>query len=309
MKYSKDIDFFRAILICLVILVHIVNFGNIHPLAKSAILSFMMPTFLVITGYLVNIDKTIREFLRYIGQILLPYVICVTGYAVLSLYLPVRDGIKVFNLSTILDIICIKSIGPYWFLHVMIVCGVIYYFAFHISHKIDITARYSIFAALLIITALFTPFLSLEAAFYYFVGVGIRQYCKDFSRVYLNSFWPLLPFGLLVVHPRFHGWGTISVLVCVFSFLSFSSYFICFFKGRTKSIIEYIGRNTFPIYIFHPMFTMLSKFLSPAFKWDFTGLSHAILTIVIGVAGSICIAKVLDWSHLSYLLGKKKILR
>lgn len=231
MKYSKDIDFFRAILICLVILVHIVNFGNIHPLAKSAILSFMMPTFLVITGYLVNIDKTIREFLRYIGQILLPYVICVTGYAVLSLYLPVRDGIKVFNLSTILDIICIKSIGPYWFLHVMIVCGVIYYFAFHISRKIDITARYSIFAALLIITALFTPFLSLEAAFYYFVGVGIRQYCKDFSRVYLNSFWPLLPFGLLVVHPRFHGWGTISVLVCVFSFLSFSSYFICFLKG------------------------------------------------------------------------------
>lgn len=94
-----------------------------------------------------------------------------------------------------------------------------------------------------------------------------------------------------------------------FLFLSFSSYFICFFKGRTKSIIEYIGRNTFPIYIFHPMFTMLSKFLSPAFKWDFTGLSHAILTIVIGVAGSICIAKVLDWSHLSYLLGKKKILR
>lgn len=33
------------------------------------------------------------------------------------------------------------------------------------------------------------------------------------------------------------------------------------------------------------------------------------LTIVIGVAGSICIAKVLDWSHLSYLLGKRKILR
>ena len=66
MKYSKDINFFRAVLISLVILVHIVNFGNIYPSAKSAILSFIMPTFLLITGYLVNINKPIRDFAIYI---------------------------------------------------------------------------------------------------------------------------------------------------------------------------------------------------------------------------------------------------
>ena len=141
MKYHKDLDFFRAILMCLVILIHIVNFGDIYPSTKSAILSFMMPTFLVITGFLVNIDKSVKDFLRYIWQIALPYTIFVVGYAAMSLYLPVRDGIKVFDIATISDILLVKSIGPYWFFHVMIVCGVIYYVTFHFLPKINITAK------------------------------------------------------------------------------------------------------------------------------------------------------------------------
>lgn len=121
MKYNSEINFFRAILISLVVLVHIVNFGNIYPLAKSAILSFIMPCFLMITGFLVNINKPIQNYALYILKIWLPYMILVIGYAILSLYLPVRDGIGVFNLPTILDILFIKSIGPYWFLHAMLI--------------------------------------------------------------------------------------------------------------------------------------------------------------------------------------------
>lgn len=309
MRYSRDIDFFRAILIGLVILVHIVNFGNIYPSVKSAILSFIMPTFLVITGYLVNVNKSIQDYALYILKMWLPYMILVIGYAVLSLYLPVRDGIKVFDIPTILDVLFIKSIGPYWFLHAMIVCGIIYYFAFHISYKLDITAKYSTFASLLIIVSLTTPFLSIKTAIYYFIGVGIRQYYKDFSRIYKRSLWPLIPFGLLITNTCFHDWGTISVLVCVISFLSFSSYFFSFLKDRTKLAIEYIGRNTFPIYIFHPIFTMLSKFILPIFIFDSTGVLHSIFTILISIVGSIYIGKILDWSHLSILLGRKKILR
>lgn len=309
MKYSRDIDFFRTILIVLVILVHIVNFGNVYPLAKSGILSFIMPTFLVITGFLVNINKPIQDYTLYILRIWLPYMILVIGYAVLSLFLPVRDGIKVFDIPTILNILFIKSIGPYWFLHAMMVCGILYYFAFHISDRIDVTAKYSIFASLLIIVSLLTPFLNIKTAVYYFIGVGIRQYYKDFSRIYIRSLWSLIPFCLLIADTGFHDWGTISVLICVFSFLSFSSYFLSLIKGRTKVAIEYIGRNTFPIYIFHPIFTMLSKFILPFFRFDSTGVLHSFLTILISIIGSIYIAKIMDWSHLSILFGRKKILR
>ena len=148
-------------------------------------------------------------------------MILVIGYAALSLFLPVRDGIKTFDMPTILNILFIKSIGPYWFLHVMIVCGIVYYFTFHIFNKLNITAKYSIFATLLIAITLFTPLLSLKNAFYYFIGVGIRQYQKDFSEIYQNSIWPLIPFGILITSQSFQHWDTICILACIISFFFF----------------------------------------------------------------------------------------
>ncbi len=209
MKHNNELDFSKAVLIVLIILVHIVNFGNLYPLAKSSILAFMMTTFLFITGYLVNIDKSIKDFLRYLLQIFLPYIIFVMGYAVLSLYLPVRDGIETLDWPTIVNVLCVKSIGPYWFFHTMIVCGTIYYTVFQTFRSLSTAAKYSLFAAVLIAVALWTPILNIKAAVYYFVGVGIRLYVGDFYRVYVKSLWPALPFGLLISNPAFHDWGAI----------------------------------------------------------------------------------------------------
>ena len=220
-----------------------------------------------------------------------------------------RDGIKVFDIATISDILLVKSIGPYWFLHVMIVCGVIYYVTFHILPKINITAKYSLFASVLIAVSLWTPFLNIKMAAYYFIGVGIRLYIGDFSRIYKKSFWPIIPFGLLITQTAFHDWSTISTLICVLSFLCFSSFFFSFLRGRAEAVVAYIGRNTFPIYIFHPIFTMMSKFLLPLFRFEPSGILHALFTISISIVGSIYIAKFLDWSRLSYLLGRQKLLR
>lgn len=310
MRYNNHIDIFRAILITLVILIHIVNFGNLYPFIKSSILAFMMPTFLIITGYLVNVDKTPKEFSLYILKIMLPYIIMVTGFSLLSLYLPVRDGLQTFSISALTNIILVKSIGPYWFLHTMIVCGCIYYFSFHISNKIDKTAKYSIFAALLIVVSLLTPLLSIKSAVYYFIGVGIRIYIKDFSKVYVSSLWPVIPFALLISNSFFHDWGAISILICAVCFFSYSAKISELLKAK-KVIgwVKYIGRNTFPIYIFHPIFTMLSKFMLPAFSFDATGISHAITTVIIAIAGSIGIAHFLDYTRLSYIFGRKKIIR
>ena len=74
----------------------------------------MMPTFLVITGYLVNVEKSIKEFCVYLVRIILPYVIMVCGYMVVSMYLPVRDGVQSLDLKTFYGVLLITSIGPYW---------------------------------------------------------------------------------------------------------------------------------------------------------------------------------------------------
>ena len=111
--YNDVIDFQRALLIVMVILVHIVNFGTLYPEVKARIFSFFMPAFLIITGYLVNIRKTPRQFVVYLLQMAIPYTIMVIGYMVLSLYLPVRDGITELSWETTFRILFIRSIGPY----------------------------------------------------------------------------------------------------------------------------------------------------------------------------------------------------
>ena len=118
-KHNTTIDFMRAILIVLMILIHIVNFGTLYPDIKDGILSFLMPSFLVITGYLVNVNKPLGKFCVYIIRIALPYTIMVTGFVVLSLYLPVRGGITNFDIPTLCHTLFITSIGPYWFLQAM----------------------------------------------------------------------------------------------------------------------------------------------------------------------------------------------
>lgn len=123
MKRNTDLDLIRAILIILMILIHIVSFGNAYPHLKAGILSFMMPTFLIITGYLVNIEKTGRQMRNYLKCLALPYVIMVTGFSVLSYYMPVRDGITELSLSQIGEKIFITSIGLYWFIQTMIISG------------------------------------------------------------------------------------------------------------------------------------------------------------------------------------------
>ena len=306
MRHYQHIDFFRAILITLVILVHIVNFGDLYPAVKHSILAFMMPAFLLITGYLVNVNKPVKAFVLYIIKILLPYVIMVTGFALLSLYLPVRDGLDAFSLSAMVRVLFVTSIGPYWFLHTMMVCGIIYYVSFNVFDRLDVTAKYSIFASLLIVVALLTSLLNIKYAAYYFIGVGIKLYIKDFSRVYKSSLWPVIPFVLLISNPVFHDWGTLSIVICILCFLSFSAKFYDFCSSKVLKELTYIGRNTFPIYIFHPIFTMLSKWLLPVFSFDFTGLLHAFVTIVICILGSIGIGPAYGlYSFLLHLRAKK----
>ena len=130
MKRNTDLDLIRAILIILMILIHIVNFGNAYPHLKAGILSFMMPTFLIITGYLVNIEKSPKQMGIYLMCLALPYVIMVSGFSVLSYFMPVRDGITELSFSQICEKIFVTSIGPYWFIQTMIICGILYYISF-----------------------------------------------------------------------------------------------------------------------------------------------------------------------------------
>ena len=322
---NTDIDWIRAILIILMILIHIVSFGNAYPQLKAGILSFMMPTFLIITGYLVNIEKSSKEMGRYLMCLALPYVIMVTGFSVLSYFMPVRDGITELSLSQICEKIFVTSIGPYWFIQTMIICGILYYVSFKGAiwgtlrqgkTTMSTTTSLFIFATLLLLQSK-TPALSPSAATYYFIGAILRQCHIGFDRIFRPSPVALLLWLLLLGMEEWYDWGTLAIVFscwCCISSLMWIHSLINHLQDnacvrKTEATLLYIGRNTLPIYLFHPIFTMAAKFYHPLFSWDRSEIIFALVTIFIAIAGSIGIAKMMEKTRLAYLFGKGKMLR
>ena len=322
---NTDIDRIRAILIILMILIHIVSFGNEYPQLKAGILSFMMPTFLIITGYLVNIEKSPKEMGRYLMCLALPYIIMVTGFSVLSYFMPVRDGITELSLSQICEKIFVTSIGPYWFIQTMIICGILYYVSFKGATwrklrqgktTMSTTTSLFIFATLLLLLSK-TPALSPSAATYYFIGVVLRQCHIGFDRIFRPSPVALLLWINLLGLEEWYDWGTLAIVFSCWCCISSLMWIHSLIKRlqdnasvrKTEDTLLYIGRNTLPIYLFHPIFTMAAKFYHPLFSWDRSEICFALVTIFIAIAGSIGIAKMMEKTHLAYLFGKGKMLR
>lgn len=322
---NTDIDWIRSILIILMILIHIVSFGNAYPQLKAGILSFMMPTFLIITGYLVNIEKSPKEMGRYLMCLALPYVIMVTGFSVLSYFMPVRDGITELSLSQICEKIFVTSIGPYWFIQTMIICGILYYVSFKGAiwgtlrqgkTTISTTTSLFIFATLLLLLSK-TPALSPSAATYYFIGAVLRQCHIGFDRIFRPSPVALLLWINLLGLEEWYDWGTLAIVFSCWCCISSLMWIHCLIKRlqdnvsvrKTEDTLLYMGRNTLPIYLFHPIFTMAAKFYHPLFNWDRSEICFALVTIFIAIAGSIGIAKMMEKTHLAYLFGKGKMLR
>lgn len=322
---NTDIDWIRAILIILMILIHIVSFGNAYPQLKAGILSFMMPTFLIITGYLVNIEKSPKEMGRYLMCLALPYVIMVTGFSVLSYFMPVRDGITELSLSQICEKIFVTSIGPYWFIQTMIICGILYYVSFKGAiwgtlrqgkTTMSTTTSLFIFATLLLLLSK-TPALSPSAATYYFIGAVLRQCHIGFDRIFRPSPIALLLWINLLGLEEWYDWGTLAIVFSCWCCISSLMWIHSLIKRlqdnvsvrKTEDTLLYMGRNTLPIYLFHPIFTMAAKFYHPLFNWDRSEICFALVTIFIAIAGSIGIAKMMEKTHLAYLFGKGKMLR
>ena len=319
MKRNTDLDFIRAILIVLMILIHIVSFSNAYPQLKAGILSFMMPTFLIITGYLVNIEKTGRQMGNYLKCLALPYVIMVTGFSVLSYYMPVRDGITELSLSQIGEKIFITSIGPYWFIQTMIICGTLYYFCFSGRNWNDLRRNYTkrdtyaslfVFALTLLLISE-TPALSASAAAYYFIGVVIRQSKTEWSRLFRHEFFAIFLWIYLLYRDDWYDWGSLAIVFSCWCCISALMWLNQYYKSQMigKSTLLYIGKNTLPIYLFHPIFTMAAKFYHPLSAFDKSEILLAAFTIILAIAGSIAIAKVMEKTKLAYFFGKKEILR
>ena len=231
----------------------------------------------------------------------------VTGFSVLSYFLPVRDGLTELSLAAIAEKVFVTSIGPYWFLYDMIICGAAYYLVFKLAVRLSLASRLSIYAFLLYVLAIYVPLLTFADATLYFLGVVLRQFGVSFLSAFRPSAFSLLPFLLLIIQrDLWHRWLCLLLPFFAISFLSWCRSFV---PVKLRKAMDFAGRNTLPIYIFHPIFTLASKFYLPFFTFDPSGILHAVVTIVLGFVGSIAIALVLDKTRLVAVFGMKRMIR
>lgn len=90
----QQLDYLKSIFIILMLLMHLVYFEEKFPYAKAVILTFVMPVFLLISGYLANMNKTLTKLARHIKWLAVPYAIMESGYIIMASILPIREHIS-----------------------------------------------------------------------------------------------------------------------------------------------------------------------------------------------------------------------
>ena len=309
MKRILELDFLKGILILLVICFHLVYFEQLHPFAKQVVYTFHMPGFLLISGYLMNVGKAQKDFLRTLLWLFIPYIIMESGYIMMASLLPIGEHIDHLTPAVFLDRLCLHPLGPYWYLHALILCGGLYYYIFN-NVRAGLVARLLMIGLVYYILARVFDVLSFSSALYFLAGAAIRQSGTDFIAFFRPSKLSVIIFVLLIffsVTPNQASLGGALIAYTAISSL-LSLYKSLLPRGEVWRGAVFLGRNSLVLYVFSPIFTVLCKQFVPYLQFDPTGLTFLLVSLVFCVCGSLFIAWLMDLTGTSnYFFGRKAL--
>ncbi|MEJ8740205.1 acyltransferase [Phocaeicola sp. HCN-6420] len=304
----KELDFLKSIFIILMIIFHLVYIGDSYPYAKQVVYTFHMSAFLIISGYLNNINKETKAFGRSLLWIFIPYVFMEAGYVVMSAVLPVREKVTELSARLLLYKAIIAPMGPYWYLHTLILCNASYFLIYKVTDKWKGIIRFIILGIFLYILSE-VRLLTFANAIYFLAGVAIRQSGLPIIRVFQPSFLSVVPLVILCCFPENLNRGTLAGVAITYLVISLLLATYTYLPEKVKTLLRYIGSNTLVILLFSPVFTILSKAYLPLFAFDATGICFTIVSVIFVISGCFGVTYVLDRLHISpYFLGKKRML-
>ena len=324
----EGLDFLKCVMILLMITFHLVYIEGLYPTVKTAVYTFHMPVFLVISGFLMNLNKNPRTFYgRTILWLLVPYLWIEGAYIVGAAVLPIHEHIDGLTAAVFLDRLLLHPLGPYWYLQLMVICGSCYYAVCWATDRLleqctplprplcNPNVRLSV--KMLILFGLYYLFgalgiVSFPCALYFLLGVLLRN--EGGERAFTQLFIPRRPLlfiaiALLLV-PEFRdkaSFGGILVVVAMTGGLM--GVFAKMKDGKVRQTACFLGRNSLLLYIFSPVFTILCKVLIPLFRFDPTGILYWIICLTVCVCGCLAVGWFLERTRLSVVLfGKRQII-
>lgn len=216
-----ELDFLKCVFILLMIVFHLVYIGNRYPVAKAFVYTFHMPGFLIISGYLLHVQKPVPQFLRYIQWIFVPYLLMESGYVVMASVLPIREHIQQLTFGLFLDKLFLHPLGPYWYLHTLMLCGIVTYVVAQFASHHRVWMLLSVLLCLWVLALL--GLVTWVNAVYFCVGFALRLYHRPFIDTFHPAWWSFI--GIVLVATcvpnalQRHTIGGMLIVYFVISFL------------------------------------------------------------------------------------------
>ena len=303
------LDYLKCIFIVLMIVFHLTYIGDKYPYIKQIVYTFHMPAFLIISGYLTNIQKKTRRFVFSMIWIFVPYSIMETGYVLMSAVLPVRKGVREISQSLLLNKVFIAPMGPYWYLHTLIICNLIYYIADRVSCRMNQVTFIILLETCYWFLSDYFQLLSMANAVYFMIGIVICRSKQSLLSVFQPSILGIFPLVLLCQYPENLNRFTMGGAAITYLFISLSLWVYFYIPDQIKRITHFVGSNTLPILLFSPIFTIVSKGMIPLFSFDDSGLCFMCVATAFVIFSCVTVAWCMDKMNLSrWFCGRISIL-
>ncbi|MBR5102462.1 MAG: acyltransferase family protein, partial [Muribaculaceae bacterium] len=195
--------------------------------------------------------------------------------------------------------------GPYWYLHTLVICTVVYYIIYKVLNLSKMTA--------LVLTGVILYGLSLIIAgliwdnvIYFLIGVFIFRSGKTFTHMISPSAFAVIPLVILFLSPaNFHN-GSLAGIAITILMISFLLFLYKYCPSMLSRLFTYLGKNSLAIVVFSPLFTVVSKYVMPYFSFDPTSICFYIVATIFVVACCLVCAKLFDVLRLSRFIFIKE---
>lgn len=309
-----ELDFIKGIMIFLVVAFHLNLVILTYPVATSIVYVFHIPTFLIISGYLTNVEKDFKTYLKGLGRLIVPYLFFESIYILmiffLGKYLNANNSISELTVIDFFKKILIDPAGIYWYIHTLIYCSVSYYISYKLLKLKDWNALLCMGLILYIFIVITGSSMKMGNIIYYIIGVFIMRSGKIFTEMIKPSSLAILPLIIILYNCEIYSRDTIAgvaITLLVISMLLFV-YRILPVNSKVSNLITYLGKNSLSVVYFSPIYTIVAKFFNPLFSFDSTALLYFVIATSFVIALSIFTAIILDKLKLTrYIFMKENI--
>ncbi len=304
----REIDYLKCVFIVLMIVFHLVYVGDKFPYAKQIVYTFHMPAFLVISGYLANIDKGFGKLARQVKWLFIPYAVMEAGYTYMASLLPIREHIERLTIGVFLDKLLLHPLGPYWYLHTLIICYLVHYATSRLRPRLGVAATLCVMGVAFYAADELLHIVSINNAMYFMAGAAVRMCGVRLMSAFSPTLLSAVPLALLcAVSPDGLDRSTLQGVVMTWLAMSFALAAYPYLGDKLKTATHFIGENTLAILLFSPMFTIIAKRFVPLFSFDPTAMLYTAVSVVFTIAGSMAVAYMMDWLKLSRWFSGKRL--